>query len=320
MANERHSGPAVGDGSFDAYYYANCCGKPYLRNDEWLAFFGGFADRIVRDIGPKTVLDAGCALGLLVEGFRDRGVEAFGVDLSSYAIGLVHEKLRPYCRQGSVADEFGQDYDLIVCIEVVEHMPPREAEAAIANVCRHTNDVLFSSSPVDYREPTHVNVHPPEHWAEQFARHGFYRDVDYDASFITAWAARFRRRSDPASRIVRDYERQYWELLKAASDARGYSTQVQNELAQARERIASLEGALEPTVQALQQTREGLDAERRRYDGQQGHLERTVQALWETQTARAQAEDRLVHMEQSWFWKARGLWVALRGLFGAARR
>lgn len=243
--------PSIGDHSFGAYYYANCCGKPYCRNDEWLALFGTLADRIVQRIEPRRVMDAGCALGLLVEALRTRGVEAYGVDLSSHAIAHLHDNVRPYCRHGSIADDFDGRYDLIVCIEVAEHMPPADGEAAIANICRHSDDVLFSSSPVDHREPTHINVHPPEHWAELFARHDFFRDVDFDASFITPWAARFRRRRDPIHRVIREYERRYWQLLAAAHDARAYAVEqqdqiealqaAQHDLAQARDRIAHME-------------------------------------------------------------------------------
>ena len=131
--------------------------------------------------------------GFLVEALRNRGVEAFGIDLSPYAIEHVHESVKPYCRVGSVTDPLDGPYDLIVSIEVVEHMEARDAETALQNFCSQTDDLLLSSSPLDYREPTHVNVQPPEVWAEQLARHGFFRDVDYDASFITPWAGRFRR-------------------------------------------------------------------------------------------------------------------------------
>ena len=127
---------------------------------------------------------------------------------------------RRTCEQGSIADEFGTTYDLIVCIEVVEHMPAQEAEAAIANFCRHAGDVLFSSSPLDYGETTHVNVRPPEYWAEQFARQGFIRDVDFDASFITPWAVRFRRSAEPIHRIVAGYERQHAPVLRERADLR----------------------------------------------------------------------------------------------------
>ena len=48
-------------GYFDAHYYAHNCGRPYQRDEAWQQFFGNIADRIVSDIEPATVLDAGCA-------------------------------------------------------------------------------------------------------------------------------------------------------------------------------------------------------------------------------------------------------------------
>ena len=183
-----------------------------------MAFFRGIADRIIADIGPQSVLDAGCALGFLIEGLRGRGVEAFGRDVSAFAIDNVHPSIRPYCDRGSIAEPLARRYDLIVSIEVLEHMRADEARAAIANLCRFTDDMLFSSTPFDYKEVTHFNVQPPEYWAELFAQQGFYRDVDFDASFITEWAVRFRRRQEPLHRIIRDYERGYWLLRKENRD------------------------------------------------------------------------------------------------------
>ncbi|MCH7548570.1 MAG: hypothetical protein IH969_03370, partial [Candidatus Krumholzibacteriota bacterium] len=51
--------PEIGSDCYDAYYFRHCCGKPYARTDEWLAAFDRFAERIVSDIGPTSVLDAG---------------------------------------------------------------------------------------------------------------------------------------------------------------------------------------------------------------------------------------------------------------------
>src|SRR5580765_5608356 len=112
--------PLVGEHSFDACYYRFYCGKlPCGRNEEFLALFRRFAERIDTDIGPRKVLDAGCAMGLLVEALRNRGIEAYGVDLSSYAIGQVVEPIRPFCWQGSLTDPLTDSYDLIVTIEVL---------------------------------------------------------------------------------------------------------------------------------------------------------------------------------------------------------
>jgi SAM-dependent methyltransferase len=239
------------DQTFDAYYFAHCCGAPYKRDEHWLTFFGRIADHIVSAVQPRRVLDAGCALGILVEALRERGVDAEGIDISSYAIAQAYEPIRPFVREGSIAEEFSGRYDLIVSIEVLEHMPPADAEAAIANFCRHTDDVLFSSTPHDHRELSHVNVQPAEHWAELFARHGFYRDVDFDASFLTPWAVRFRRSAEPLPRLVRNYERRYAWLAEARNDARTYSTELQRDLTQALARVGAVEEERDRAQRAL---------------------------------------------------------------------
>src|SRR5512133_3821012 len=157
---------------YDAFYYDNHCGRPYQRDEIWLGFFYSVADNITNNIQPASVLDAGCAWGFLVEGLRRRGVQAFGIDISEYAIQNVHPDIKPFCWVGSVAEPLPRYYDLIVCLEVLEHMPQEEAKKAIANYCQFTDDVLFSSTPYDLKEVTHVNVQPIEYWAELFAQQG----------------------------------------------------------------------------------------------------------------------------------------------------
>ncbi len=151
---------------FDEYYYAHDCGNPCRRDDVWLTFFDQIAKRIIEQFDPKSVLDAGCAWGFLVEAFRNHGVEAFGVDISEFAIQNVHPNMKSYCWMGSITESFPKAYDLITCIEVLEHMPLQEAEIAIKNLCSHANEIVFSSTPFDYKEATHVNVHDPEYLAD----------------------------------------------------------------------------------------------------------------------------------------------------------
>jgi len=195
--------------SYDADYYASHLGSPYHRgNPEWKAFFGMVADLIVERIRPETALDVGCAIGFLVEELRARGVDAYGIDVSEYAIGQVPQELRPYCRVGSVTEDIGRDYDLVTCIEVLEHLPPDDAEKAVANITRHVDTVLFSSTPDDHTEPTHSNVQPPWYWARLFAEHGFLRDADIDVRAVAQHAVLYRRSASTSSlEIIERYER-----------------------------------------------------------------------------------------------------------------
>jgi SAM-dependent methyltransferase len=230
---------------YDSFYYGRCLNlnqtEAYRRDERWLNFFGTIADRIVRDFGPQTVLDAGCAMGFLVEALRDRGVEAYGIDISEYALAQVREDIRPYCRKASVTAALKRKYDLIVCIETLEHLPKRDAEHAVQNFCAHTGDVLFSSTPHDYKEATHVNVMPRDYWAELFARLGFVHDLDYDPStYLSPWAVRFRKSQEGLPRVAATYER----VLARYQDENVALRELVLELRRQTERADGLEAEL----------------------------------------------------------------------------
>lgn len=231
--------PPTGDGAlFGKYYYGHDCGIPYERSAHWQTFFGDVADHITRELRPKSVLDAGCAMGMLVEQLRNRGVEAFGVDISEYAISQMPDEMRQHCWVGSLVDPLPRRYDLITCIEVVEHMPATEARTAVANLCDASDRVLLSSSPFDYGEPTHLNVQPPEQWSALMAEHGFVRDLDYDASYLTPWATLYVRADKSVAELVRDYDRSWWRLRYEVHEVRAKVLELQ-------ERLGQAEGAVE---------------------------------------------------------------------------
>ncbi|MEX2106808.1 MAG: methyltransferase domain-containing protein [Solirubrobacterales bacterium] len=219
---------------YGRYYYRHDCGIPYERNEHWLGFFGKIADGIVRDLRPASVLDAGCAMGFLVDALRARGVDAWGIDVSDYAISQVGESVREYCSVASLADPIPRRYDLIVSIEVLEHIPPTEANTVIANLCAATDRLLLSTTPDDYTEATHHNVQPPEAWSAMLAAEGFMRDVERDFTFVTPWAALYVRQDEPVSETVRRYDRS-WVRQRREAD------QLRDSLLAAQKRFAELE-------------------------------------------------------------------------------
>ena len=174
---------------YGAEYYASHCGPvPYARTDHWLGFFGSVADVLVRSFAPRRVFDAGCAIGLLVESFWDRGVEAHGRDVSEWAIEQIRADVRFWCEVGSIADPIDAEFDLVTCIEVLEHMPEAEAVRAVEVLAAAAPRILFSSSPTDLVEPTHVNVRPPIYWLNLWARAGFAPSVTHDAGYLAPHA------------------------------------------------------------------------------------------------------------------------------------
>lgn len=189
------------DALYDGEYYHSHCGDvPYTADSaHWKDFYSRVADEVVRSCTPKRVFDAGCAIGFLVAAFWDRNVEAHGRDISEFAISQARPDVREFCSVGSIADPIDGDFDLVTCIEVLEHMPERDALEAIASITRAAPRILFSSTPSDFNEPTHVNVRPTLYWLRHFAEAGFAPVVGHDASYLCPHAMLLERADEGRS-------------------------------------------------------------------------------------------------------------------------
>ena len=168
------------DEIYGSYFFETDCGEDYRKKEHWKPFFDNIAKNIVEKFNPKTVLDAGCAMGYLVEALRSRGVEAYGFDVSDYAISNADEKIKPYCFVHSITDDLPgslpQKFDLIVTIEVLEHLFPEDGSKAIKNLCKYSDTIIFTSTPNDIENMTHLNVQQSEYWCKEFAKNSFFKD------------------------------------------------------------------------------------------------------------------------------------------------
>jgi 2-polyprenyl-3-methyl-5-hydroxy-6-metoxy-1,4-benzoquinol methylase/chromosome segregation ATPase len=239
---------------YNAEYYRSHLGPlPYARETPGIVnFFSTIADHLTRSLNPKTVLDAGCAMGFLVESLWDRGVEAWGFDISPYAISQVRLDIQPYCSVASVADPIQGRYDLITCIEVLEHVSEEAALQAIENFTKATDTILFSSSPNDFGEPTHVSVRQPMWWLTRFAALGFYPDFVYDCTFVSPQAMLLRKSAQPQSyealRLFSNLVRFQVRAITAESgvhECNAAAREMEQALASARAQAAGLNEAVE---------------------------------------------------------------------------
>lgn len=196
---------------YGRWYYGSYS-LPYDESEHWGTFFAGVADAIVGQLQPSTVLDAGCAKGFLVAALRERGVQASGFDVSDVAIAEAATKAKKHVRIGSLTEPIKGRFDLVTCIEVIEHLDPADAAAAVANLCGASDRILLSSTPGSLDEATHVNVQPPERWSQLFAAHGFFRDFRHDATYLSPWAALYRREDRTTTDVVVEYDRAWSQL------------------------------------------------------------------------------------------------------------
>jgi GT2 family glycosyltransferase len=218
--------------NFNLIYHNLRWGDQSVSVDSWVGLFDILADRITVDLQPRSVMDTGCGRGDLVKALRARGVDAWGLDGSLTSIQNVLPESLPFCQVGSLLEPLPQPcYDLIICIDVIEHLPAEEAIRAVENLCQHGDDILFSSLPLDSNDPPHLTSQPPEYWAAIFNRFGFIHDLEFDTSFIAPWAMRFLKTKLQSEDQISMYERKIWQLSQEAALRRELNVEYKNELA-----------------------------------------------------------------------------------------
>ncbi|NNG36284.1 class I SAM-dependent methyltransferase [Nakamurella aerolata] len=221
---------ATDSADYSALYYHDYSGPPYTYEEpHWKNFFGGIADQIIQLFAPASAYDAGCAKGFLVRALLERGVDAYGGDISQEAIEGAPPGLRERLAVVDLSRPLESDrrYDLVTCIEVLEHMAPEHARRAVDNLCAMSDVVLLSTTPDDFREPTHVNIHQAGDWAQAFASNGFFRRTDIDGTFLSPWAVVFAKQQVTLPTLAHRYEsvlesttREVYEKRQALLDLR----------------------------------------------------------------------------------------------------
>ncbi len=279
-------------------YYANGCGPvPYERSEHWLHFFAMVADQMIRALHPTRVLDAGCAMGFLVEAFWDRGVYCEGIDISPYAISQVRRDIAEYCSVGSLTEPIPGKFDLVTCIEVLEHLPPDETRAAVENLCAVSDAIFFSSTPNDFNEPTHVNVRPSIYWLSLFSEFGFRPDAWFDASFLTPHAMLLKK----ASPSEDDFLRLFSESLRHKAAVLSRATAFEAAEAQLKELRRNYEQLLETTrkqTDEFHQLKRIFEESEKGRAALQQELEEAENSVIAFQQAEAQARAEIAALEQ----------------------
>lgn len=118
---------------------------------------------------PRTVLDIGCGRGWWGRKFADHGCDVSGLD-GDYVTDPVipvtaHDLTQPLPDRDPV--------DLVVCLEVAEHLPAHRAAGFVADLCRLGRRVLFSAAIPHQTGAGHINCQWPAYWAALFADHGY---------------------------------------------------------------------------------------------------------------------------------------------------
>ena len=138
------------------------------------------AETIVELFNPKTVTDLGCATGLYMACLMSLGVKCRGIELSPNALDDTVRIVDPSCI--TIADlresVLFPDYsDVVLCLEVLEHIQEEYADQAVRNIINAGNILIVSPSPHGGGEHHH-NPKPKDYWMEKFKKHNYIESED----------------------------------------------------------------------------------------------------------------------------------------------
>lgn len=154
---------------YQAYFYAN-------RYQQTVQAAGRILDLVLPRLPPvRSALDVGCGVGAWLSVLQERGVaDVLGVDgawVDEKLLKIPVEKFRRADLSRPLNLE--RRFDLAICLEVAEHLPPERADGFVAELAGAADFVLFSAAIPFQGGYGHVNEQWPSYWAERFAARGF---------------------------------------------------------------------------------------------------------------------------------------------------
>lgn len=120
-------------------------------------------------IANKKVLEIGCAKGFIVEDLREQGVDAYGIDVSAYAIGQASEAVAPYVSVGSIYDLSAysrNEFDIILTRRLIECLDEVDLPDLITEMSRIGKKQvhIIQEAP----NPQYYRTHPIQWWLDNF--------------------------------------------------------------------------------------------------------------------------------------------------------
>ncbi|MBK6265320.1 class I SAM-dependent methyltransferase [Marivirga sp. S37H4] len=133
------------------------------------------APKVMELVKPESVIDVGCGLGSWLQVFNHLGVENIqGIEGEHLRMRdlLVDQKLI-HLMDLEKPIELEEKFDLVVCLEVAEHLSEEAADDFVTSLTELGDAILFSAAIPLQGGLNHINEQWADYWQEKFEKKGF---------------------------------------------------------------------------------------------------------------------------------------------------
>src|SRR5437879_5333008 len=124
--------------------------------------------RLMNLVRPQSVVDVGCGRGAWLTAFQKLGVsKILGIDgphVDKTRLLIPSECFRSV--DLSQPFELPGRHDLVLCLEVAEHLPGSMANSLVKTLTKASSVIVFSAAIPGQGGTGHVNEQWPEYWCE----------------------------------------------------------------------------------------------------------------------------------------------------------
>jgi hypothetical protein len=118
--------------------------QTYFRKRKYLAWRAPIVcSAIKRSLHPTSVIDFGCSIGDLVDGFNEIGVPAIGFDISLSLFAYSKPECPIFTWDITQPLPTRSKFDLAICLEVIRFIPELDLPELVKNFSRHAKRVLI---------------------------------------------------------------------------------------------------------------------------------------------------------------------------------